>query len=364
MDVLLLNRFSELPYYDWGYLHGFAHHGIRLMYVPEQISDQATLPEILSTCPARPSLIIGTEWGGFPLPEGLTDVDIPTLTFQQDTFAFTHRRIRWAMLFDYVVVFHSGFEQQFRAAGHSRVFTMPWPVLAELYDRPEQDRIYEVGWVGRVGADSYRSEQMYSARRRVLDTLRREFLVNDSQDGHVLTQREMADVYLRSRVVVNVCRDDFPFEANTRMFEAMGAGALLIVRQGNEIGELGFKEGIHFVTYRDEAEIAPLVRRYLNDEPARRRITSAARKKVLGEHTYEIRVSEIQKLLEEDGGRLLAPARSWPEHRVRLTYLDFHAAFGRLNLARREWPRVARRSLGDALKGAALIAGSWSRRWR
>ncbi len=364
MDALLLSRYNELPYYDWGYLHAFAQRGVRLMYVPEELPSGASLPEILARCPARPSLIIGTEWGAFPLPDGLTEVDIPTLTFQQDVFAYTHRRIRWCMLFDYVVVFHAGFEQQFRQAGHSRVVTMPWPVLRELYDRPEQERIHEVGWVGLTGGDSYRGSEMYETRRRILGVLAKEFRTNDFRERRILTQQEMADVYLRSRVVVNVCRDDYPFEANTRMFEAMAAGALLVVRAGNGIGELGFKEGTHFVAYRDEAEIVPLVRRYLNDEPARARIGQAGREKVLGEHTYDKRVAEIQALLAEDAGRLPAPARRWPKHRVDLTYLDFHAAYGRLDLASGKWPRVARRSLGGALTGAALIAGSWSRRWR
>lgn len=364
MDALLLSRYSELPYYDWGYLHAFAQRGVRLLYVPEQIPSNASLAEILAACPSKPSLIIGTEWGGFPLPDGLTEVDIPTLTFQQDVFAFTHRRIRWCMLFDYVVVFHAGFEQQFREAGHSRVVTMPWPVLRELYDWPERERIYEVGWVGLTGGDSYRGSDMYDTRRRVMGALAKEFRTNEFRERRILTQQEMADVYLQSRVVVNVCRDDYPFEANTRVFEAMAAGSLLIVRAGNEIGELGFSEGTHFVTYREEAEIVPLVRRYLNDEPARQRIADAARAKVLGEHTYDKRVAEIQTLLAEDHGQLLAPARRWPKHRVDLTYLDFHAAYGRLDLARNRWPRVARRSLGGALTGAALIAGSWSRRWR
>lgn len=364
MDALLLSRYNELPYYDWGYLHGFAQRGVNLMYVPQELPKESSMREILVACPRKPSLIIGTEWGAFPLPDGLTEIDIPTLTFQQDVFAFTHRRIRWCMLFDYVIVFHAGYEQQFRNAGHTRVFTMPWPVLSELYDRPEQERIYEIGWVGLVGGDSYRGSEMYGTRRRVLTALAAQFRTNDFRERKILTQQQMADIYLQSRVVVNVCRDDFPFEANTRVFETMAAGALLVVRKGNEIGELGFEEGIHFVTYRDEAEIVPLVRRYLDDEPARLRIAAAARQKVLSEHTYVKRVAEIQALLAEDAGRLPAPARSWPKHRVDLTYLDFHAAYGRLDLASGKWPRVARRSLGGALTGAALIAGSWSRRWR
>jgi hypothetical protein len=179
-----------------------------------------------------------------------------------------------------------------------------------------------------------------------------------------MTEQEKIDIYFQSKMVVNVCRDDHPFEANERMFETLAAGALLIVRHRNELSDLGFEEGVHFLSYRDESEIVALVQEYLSDETARRRIADAGREKVLREHTYDVRVAKIERLLKEDAGRLWAPARSWPKHRVRLTYLDSYAAFGHLILARRQWTKIARKSLGGAVAGAALIAGSWSRPWR
>jgi spore maturation protein CgeB len=267
------------------------------------------------------------------------------------------------MLFDYVVVFHAGFEEQFRAAGHSRVMTMPWAVLWDRYQGPEQERIHDVGWVGRSGPAP--GAEFYKDRQRILNLVRKHFFTNVFWERqHQMTEQEKLDIYFRSKVVVNVCRDDHPFEANERMFETLAAGALLVVRRGNELSDLGFEDGIHFVSYRDESEIVPLVQKYLADEPARRLIADAGREKVLREHTYEGRVAEIERMLKADAGRLTAPARSWPKHRVRLTYLDSYAGFGFLKLARRQWTHIARKSLGGALTGAALIVGSWSRRWR
>jgi hypothetical protein len=179
-----------------------------------------------------------------------------------------------------------------------------------------------------------------------------------------LTEQEKLDTYFRSKIVVNVCRDDQPFEANERMFETLASGALLVVRHGNELSDLGFQQGVHFVSYRDESEIVPLVQSYLADDSARKGIADAGRDKVLREHTYDARVDQIERLLREDAGRLFAPARSWPKHRVRLTYLDSYAGNGHLSLARRQWSQIARKSLGGAVTGAVLIAGSWSRRWR
>ena len=363
MNILFLIRQSQLPFYDYGYLKTFERLGMRVMYVAENMPFGASLPDILSTCPVRPTLIIGPEWGSFPLPEGLTEVDIPTLMLQQDTYAYTHRRVRWSTLFDYVVLFHAGFEEQFLAAGHSRVLTMPWAILAERYQGPELERIYDIGWVGRDGP--VLGAEFYNDRKRILDLLRKNFQTNpywERQRG--LTEQEKLDTYFRSRVVVNVCRDDQPFEANERMFETLASGALLVVRHRNELSDLGFEEGVHFLSYRDESEIVPLVQRYLSDEPARRRIAEAGRQKVLHEHTYDVRIAEIGRLLKEDAGRLFAPARSWPKHRVHLAYLDSYTGNEHLALACRQWTRIAPKSLSGAIKGAALIAGSWSRRWR
>jgi spore maturation protein CgeB len=44
------------------------------------------------------------------------------------------------------------------------------------------------------------------------------------------TYEEMVKVYQRSKIVVNVGRDDYPQDANLRVFEAMAAGALLITQ--------------------------------------------------------------------------------------------------------------------------------------
>jgi len=54
-------------------------------------------------------------------------------------------------------------------------------------------------------------------------------------------------------------RDDFPFEANPRMcLEDMAAGALLVVRDRNEISVWVFEEGHPFRAYGIEA-LVPLV---------------------------------------------------------------------------------------------------------
>jgi hypothetical protein len=131
-----------------------------------------------------------------------------------------------------------------------------------------------------------------------------------------------------------------------------------------ELSEIGFEEGVHFVGYRDAREIVPLVRKYVEDVAARREIVAGCRQKILSEHTYQQRVDTILALIDRFENQRGAPARNWPEARVRLTYLDYFAGNGALDCALAELPKIARGSLVDAAAGAGILARVWGRRTR
>src|SRR4029077_4589277 len=107
----------------------------------------------------------------------------------------------------------------------------------------------------------------------------RNFRMNEWERNYSL--QEVAQVYRCSRVVVNIGRDDFPQDANMRVFEVLASGALLSTSLPNELTDLGFVEGTHFIGYQHERDLIPLVRSLLDDEPKRARVAHAARVKVL-----------------------------------------------------------------------------------
>ena len=146
-----------------------------------------------------------------------------------------------------------------------------------------------------------------------------------------------------------------------RVFEAMAAGALLITKLPTNLSALGFVDGEHFIGFRQELEIAELIRHYLRDEEARLKITRAARELVLEKHTYDARVKSLVEFVAENGHRLAAPARRWHEEKVRLAYLDYYSATFSMTCAYEEFRWLARRSLRCAIKGAGLIGRSWVR---
>ena len=95
----------------------------------------------------------------------------------------------------------------------------------------------------------------------------------------------MARIYRQSKIIVNIARDDFSQDTNLRAIEAMAEAALVLTSLPAEPAQIGFEDGVHFVVFRKEAEIAPLGRKYLLEESTRHRIAEVARDKVLSQHS-------------------------------------------------------------------------------
>jgi len=157
--------------------------------------------------------------------------------------------------------------------------------------------------------------------------------------NHRYPESAVSPVYQLSRVVVNVGRDDWPQDANLRVFQAMAAGALLVTSLPSELVALGFVPGRHFVGYTDERHLEGLVRELLTDEPKRASIAECGRELVLREHTYDRRVAAILSVLSASGFRA-------PRQRVSQRIYDGI----RLDYC------LAHRALGDALRVACSLA--------
>jgi hypothetical protein len=362
MIILMLSREDSLCKEGWGYARAFERRGDKLVCIEPDTPLNVDIETLLKKCPTRPDLILHPETDYPYLPEGLNDVDIPTAYFHIDTYKFLPERLRASSFFDIPILFHPQFEEQFRNAGHAGALTLLHAAQIDFYGLepvPQTDRSYEVGWVGRVGGD------LYQTRQRVLPVLAREFRMNDWKRRYTLL--ETADQYRQSKIVVNVGRDDYPGDANMRVFEVMAAGTLLMTLLPSELTLAGFVEGEHFVGYRDERDIVPLIRQFLKNDVARQRIANAGRELVLHEHTYDHRVTKLANAVSRLGVHLPALSRRWPETRTRLVRLEYFSADCRLDCAYREFRWLAKHSLGKTLRavpvlGRALVRHSRNRR--
>ena len=122
--------------------------------------------------------------------------------------------------------------------------------------------------------------------------------------GHVYTRDHNA-FNCTPRTVLNVSRESmarFGFSPATRVFEAAGAGACLITDQWEGI-ELFLEPDSEVLVARNGHDVAQHVRA-ITPEVARR-IGSAARRRVLAEHTYAHRAVRLEQVLNgiERSGR-------------------------------------------------------------
>jgi len=356
MTILFLCREQDLLREPLGYVRAFRRRGIQTAFAADGCSVNDHIDRLLERLREKPALIIQPETD-FPLcPRGLTETEIPTACFYHDPYAYLHRRIRWSMLFDYIFLFHPGFEDVFRQAGHSNPVTITHAVDANFFLSPSEERPLDIGWIGRSAGPTYET------RRRILEMLATRFRMNEWTRLH--SYEEMARIYCTSKLVVNVGRDDYPVDVSLRFAEAMAAGALFITMLPSEIGQLGFQDGVHFVGVRSEAEVLESVRYYLDHEAEWRKIADAGREKVMREHTYDDRAQDLLRTVESNNGKLFAPARDWPEERVRLARLDYFAANARLNCAYSELVEIAKADFRGAVSGGALLARAFAAKAR
>jgi hypothetical protein len=114
---------------------------------------------------------------------------------------------------------------------------------------------------------------------------------------------DMYEVLARSQVVLNrhidVAED---YANNMRLFEATGAGALLLTDAKRNLGDL-FAPGEEVVAYGDAADLVAQLRRLADDGDKRVSIAAAGQARTLRDHTYGRRMAQLAELLEGRLGR-------------------------------------------------------------
>ena len=86
------------------------------------------------------------------------------------------------------------------------------------------------------------------------------------------------------------------FANNMRLYEATGVGALLLTDGGRNLSDL-FEPGSEIETYATEAELVDKLRHYLAAADERAAIAAAGHERTLRDHTYAVRMRELEALL-------------------------------------------------------------------
>jgi spore maturation protein CgeB len=88
---------------------------------------------------------------------------------------------------------------------------------------------------------------------------------------------------------------------NQRVFDVPACGAFLLTDRRAQMERL-FTPGREVAVYADPAEIPDMTRHYLTHPEERARIAAAARKRLLAEHTYVIRMGQMLEVMKKTFG--------------------------------------------------------------
>lgn len=261
-----------------------------------ETSPEPALHEIADHLPPgfSPRLLLWVDSGQGEMAPGLKEIPAFKVAWFIDTHVAIEHRIVIARHFDYVFLAQKAQIPQFQAAGIKRVAWLPLACAEDLHQLPPCPRDLDVAFVGSLVSASGQK------RKDFIDAVRGAF--PNHFIGHAWPH-EMAAYYARAKIVVNMCVNE---DVNMRVFEAMGAGALLITDPAIGLDEL-FEDGRDLVVYHDVDDALAKIRRYLDDEESRNAIAAAGRAKVLGAHTYGRRIQTLMDEVQKVCGPLAKP---------------------------------------------------------
>ncbi len=121
---------------------------------------------------------------------------------------------------------------------------------------------------------------------------------------------DMYKVYAQAKIVINkhvfsVAND---YANNMRLYESTGMGSLLITDHKKNLDQI-FKLDSEVIAYQNPEQCAELVKYYLDHEDERKQIALNGQKRILSEHTYSHRMTELVNMIDhylQKGGMALS----------------------------------------------------------
>lgn len=296
------------------------------------------LSAILAKCPFQPDFILYLESGIPFLPQGLIEAPCPVLGLLTEDLLHADRYNAISPYFDLALCTWKSSETSYRAYGHHNVRQWYYGARPEFCVDEGLERIYDVAFLGNLNRRVQR-QRLYAIRKIL--RLREEGL--NVYVGNLLFFHDYNRVHCQSKIVYHQGITD---QVNMRVFEAMGAGCLVIMRRPRDPND----PSSHFFSDREDViycdtdeEALDLIRYYARHEEERRRIAEAGRRRVLAEHNY---TDVVGQLLEEvlpcvpgefeKARRLRLERFGKDERRRRLDYAWFYYSFGALEASQNQ----------------------------
>jgi hypothetical protein len=184
---------------------------------------------------------------------------------------------------------------------------------------------------------------------------------NDYEAWH--NYSDLAQVYRKARIGLNVSRDGHLQDANLRCFEVMGGGALLMTPLPTELSELGLVEGTHFVGFRSPDDLLDKIQYYLAHDKERKEIAHRGREVTLDRFTYDRWAERLVGRIEE-GITRQAPGRSMSAGEAASIYVDYYSKRGKVDDSLYHLRRQQKAGGGALLRSIAKAGKATLRGWQ
>lgn len=157
-------------------------------------------------------------------------------------------------------------------------------------------RKYEVTYIGGLSP-------LHSKGNAILEDVSKKINVNLWGYGRPNIKqawgKDMFKIFSESKIVINrhinISKN---YANNMRMFEATGMGALLITDKKVNNHEF-FEIGREIIVYKDSEDLIKKIKYYLKNDSERIKIAKRGQTRTLKEHTYRIRMRELDKILRK-----------------------------------------------------------------
>ncbi|MBM5804859.1 MAG: glycosyltransferase [Candidatus Verstraetearchaeota archaeon] len=218
--------------------------------------------------------------------------ELPTKTviwLSDDHVNYESERAVWELFNLVVTTEKNGYERRIRE-GFNNVFLSQWGYNHFIYRKLNLPKKYDVCFVGRC----------YGERENFVETLRKKGINVAAfgqgwREGGRVTQSDLIKIFNQSKIILNISfawTDERVFCVKGRDFESVGCGSLLLTKDTREIAEY-LTSGKEIVTYQDMDDATEKIKYYLANEGEREEIAQRGYERVLREHTYEKRFSDI-----------------------------------------------------------------------
>jgi 2-polyprenyl-3-methyl-5-hydroxy-6-metoxy-1,4-benzoquinol methylase/thioredoxin-like negative regulator of GroEL len=294
-DVLTAGfRVPEAVLEMWGFEHPppYGHQEVDLPYPCLYRHMLGLLPSAFET-----DLYLYIDSGPKEIEPDIGLLSVPKVIYLIDTHVSPDLRLAMARHFDCVFMAQEGQYDAYKAAGIDKLYWLPLACSPSLHKLPAAPRTIDVSYVGSLNIEE--GPRRFGLLKRLADQYESHFI------GRAYPA-DMARVYNRSRIVVNVCHNR---DVNMRVFEALASGALLITDEADGLEDL-FEDRKHLVIYREDEDLFDLVAYYLEHAEEREAIATAGQAEVLARHTYAHRMAEMLQIIGRELGKRAIEPRS------------------------------------------------------